>query len=85
MVIAASGVLIESIAADLAAVHEDVIAAGLLGGDAEVLERCEDDIQLPRDVVEGLRCEKGEIEVAQIMIHRATTRKTAGEVPAVGF
>ena len=64
-------------AGDLAALRQNVVAAGGLGLHAEGGHRPADNAQLPGDIVQCLWHHKGKVEVAQVVVHRAAARGAA--------
>ena len=60
-----------------------IVTAGNLGVNTQILAGSDDHLQLLIQIVILLGHQECEIQIAHIMVNSATTRKTAGEVPAV--
>ena len=62
-----------------------VVAARPLGGDAEGAHGLQYDLGLLFDVKIGAGHEEGEVEVSEVVEHRAAAGEAAGKLPAVRF
>jgi len=70
---------------DLSTRDHKIVAAAEFHGDSQLPDRQRDDFNLPLEIVVTLIGDEREIEVAEVVKHGAAPRRSAGQLPAVGF
>ena len=85
MVVTAALALIEGVAGELPAPGEHVIPPGPLRRDAQQAAGPHDHPELPVQIVMGLLDQEGEIQIPQVVEHRAAAGEPAGKKRPIGL